>query len=131
MCCLVVSRYVGFRHVRGPECQSCWKEVPIVTINTLDVPVARCGAALRHALSPWAVNLSGTGLQHVPAQNPAPAAPMANAGFVTPRPRAAMAQSLAVMAGLLIDNRKQYVHETRVNAGGDGASGPHPEREPA
>ena len=27
--------------------------------------------------------------------------------------------------------RKQYVHMTRVNAGGDGASGPHPEREPA
>jgi hypothetical protein len=30
------------------------------------------------------------------------------------------------------DNRKQqYVHKTRVNAGGDGASGPEPERERA
>jgi len=30
------------------------------------------------------------------------------------------------------DNRKQqYVHKTRVNAGGDGASGPEPEREQA
>jgi hypothetical protein len=105
--------------------------VPIVTINTLAVPVARCGAALPHALSPWAETLSGTGLKHVPAQNPASAALMVNAGFVTPRPSAVMARSLTVMAGLPIDNRKQYVHKTRVNAGGDGASGPHPEREPA
>jgi hypothetical protein len=105
--------------------------VPIVTINMFAVPVARCGAALPHALSPWAATLSGTGLEHVPAQNPASAAPMANADFVSPRRRAAMARSLAVTAGLLIDNRKQYVHMTRVNAGGDGASGPHPEREPA
>jgi hypothetical protein len=27
--------------------------------------------------------------------------------------------------------RKYNVHQTRVNAGGDGASGPHPERGPA
>jgi hypothetical protein len=31
----------------------------------------------------------------------------------------------------LVDNRKQNVHKTRVNAGGDGAMGPHPRREPA
>jgi len=102
-----------------------------VVINTLAVPVARCGAALPHALSPWAVTLSGVGLEHVPAQTPASAALMANADFVTPRRSAVMARSLAVTAGLPIDNRKQYVHKTRVNAGGDGASGPHPEREPA
>ncbi len=30
-----------------------------------------------------------------------------------------------------ISNRKHTVYKTRVNAGGDGASGPHPEREPA
>jgi hypothetical protein len=108
--------------------------VPIVTINTVAVPVARCGAALPHALSPWAVTLSGTGLEHAPAQNPASAASaalMANADFVAPRRSAAMTRSLAVMAWLPIENRKQYVHKTRVNAGGDGASGPHPEREPA
>ena len=28
-------------------------------------------------------------------------------------------------------NRKPYIYMTRVNASGDGASGPHPEREPA
>ena len=102
-----------------------------MTINTLAVPVARCGAALPHALSPWAETLSGTGLKYVPVQNLASAALIADADFVTPRPSGAMARSLIVMAGLPIDNRKQYVHKTRVNAGGDGASGPHPEREPA
>jgi hypothetical protein len=105
--------------------------VPSVTIKTFDLPVARCGAALPHALSLWAVTLSGTGLMHVPAQNPASAALTANADFATPRRNAAMTRSLVVMAGLPIDIRKQYVHKTRVNAGGDGASGPHPEREPA
>jgi len=43
-----------------------------------------------------------------------------------------MAQPSVLMAAdLPIDTRKQNVHKTRVNAGGDGASGPHPEREPA
>jgi hypothetical protein len=102
-----------------------------VTTNTLAVPVALCGAALPHALSPWAVTLSGTGLKYVPAQTPALVALMANADFVMPRRSAVETRSLAVIAGLPIDNRKQYVHKTRVNAGGDGASGPHPEREPA
>jgi hypothetical protein len=105
--------------------------VPIVTIKTFTLPVVRCGAALPHALSPWAVTPSGTGLEHVPAQNLASAAPTANADFVTPRRNAAMTRALVNIAGLPIDNRKQYVHKTRVNAGGDGASGPHPEREPA
>jgi hypothetical protein len=41
-------------------------------------------------------------------------------------------QPAAVMAAALPTVvRKQNVHKTRVNAGGDGASGPHPEREPA
>ena len=40
---------------------------------------------------------------------------------------------VAPATGLLTatDNRKHNVYKTRVNAGGDGASGPHPEREPA
>jgi hypothetical protein len=43
-----------------------------------------------------------------------------------------MEQPVVLMAAALpIDTRKQNVHKTRVNAGGDGASGPHPEREPA
>jgi hypothetical protein len=52
--------------------------------------------------------------------------------FIASRRTPTIVQQLAVMAAALpIDVRKQYVHKTRVNAGGDGASGPHPEREPA
>jgi hypothetical protein len=52
--------------------------------------------------------------------------------FVTPRRNAVMAQPVGVKAaGLPINIRKQYVHKTRVNVGGDGAAGSHPEREPA
>jgi hypothetical protein len=57
-----------------------------------------------------------------------PAARMAE--FADARPTPAIERPLGVTAELpLVDNRKQYVHMTRVNAGGDGASGPHPERD--
>jgi hypothetical protein len=102
-----------------------------VLINTFRVAVARSGAALPGVRSPWA-NLSGAGANHVLAQLPSSAAAMPCTRFVAPRRVPAMVHPLAVMAaGLPIDVRKQYVHKTRVNAGGDGASGPHPEREPA
>jgi hypothetical protein len=104
--------------------------VPIVTINTFRVPVARSGAVLSGVRSPWA-NLSGAGTNHALAQIPDSAVVTPPARFVASRRTQAMVQPLAVMAGLPIDIRKQYVHKTRVNAGGDGASGPHREREPA
>jgi hypothetical protein len=48
-----------------------------------------------------------------------------------PRVEVTIRQPLTVTGELpLVDNRKN-VHKTRVNAGGDGAMGPHPEREPA
>jgi hypothetical protein len=105
--------------------------VAIVTINTLSASVAWCGAALPGAGTPLA-QLSGAGVHSALPQNFSPVVVPTNPDFVTPRRAAVMARSLAVMAnGLPIDIRKQYVHKTRVNAGGDGASGPHPEREPA
>jgi hypothetical protein len=123
--------YVGLRHVRGPEQRPFWKEVPIVTINTLRVSVANGGAAFLGVRSPWA-NLSCTGVNHALTQIPGSAAAAPQTRFAAPRRVPVMVQPLAVMAaGLPIDIRKQYVHKTRVNAGGDGASGPHPEREPA
>jgi len=76
-----------------------------VKINTLDVAAAPRGAAFPGVRSPWTIlkapGLSAMGMSHVLTPNPA------------------------------TDTRKQYVHKTRVNAGGDCASGPHPEREPA
>jgi hypothetical protein len=106
--------------------------VPIVTINTLRIPVARTGAALPGVVTPWA-SLSGTGVDSALPLTFSPVVANRHAGFATPCGSAAMARPLAVMAAELpIDIRKQqYVHKTRVNVGGDGASGPHPEREPA
>jgi hypothetical protein len=105
--------------------------VPIVTISMLHIPVARSGAALSGVRSPWA-NLSGAGANNALAQIPGSAVVAPRTRFAASRRIPAMAQPLAVMAaGLPLDTRKQYVHKTRVNAGGDGASGPHRGREPA
>ena len=102
-----------------------------MTINTFSVSVASCGAVLPGVVMPW-TNLPGTGVLSALPQNSSPVVVTTHADFVTPRFAAAMARPLAVMTeGLPIDIRKQYVHTTRVNVGGDGASGPHPEREPA
>ena len=49
-------------------------------------------------------------------------------------PATATPMQRALMAALLPsvnETRKQTVHKTRINAGGYGAMGPHPEREPA
>ena len=102
-----------------------------MTINTLKEPVAANCALLPGVVSPWA-NPSGAGVHSALPQNLGPAFASTDVVFVTPRRAAAMAQTVAVMAaGLPINIRKQYAHKTRVNVGGDGASGPHPEREPA
>jgi hypothetical protein len=100
-----------------------------VLINTITVAVARSGAVLPGVRSPWA-NQSCAGAKHALGQLPVAGTP--NTRFVASRRVPATAQPVAIMAAAMpIDVRKQYVHKTRVNAGGDGASGPHPEREPA
>ncbi|HWG00909.1 MAG TPA: hypothetical protein VG164_03540 [Trebonia sp.] len=104
-------------------------------INTLlSVPVTSGGAASVGVGCPQPVPTSGAGHIYVPASIPgsafAAAAPAAV--FAVSRRVPAMTRPLAVKAELpLVDNRNQYVHMTRVNAGGEGALGPHPEREPA
>ena len=98
-------------------------------INTITVAVARSGAALPGVRSPW-TSPSGAGAQHAFGQLPITAETQGTR-FVAP-PRVPAMQLAAVMAAALPTYvRKQNVHKTRVNAGGDGASGPHPEREPA
>jgi hypothetical protein len=105
--------------------------VPIVTIKMLSESVARSGAALPHVAAPWA-NLSGAGVHSALPQNSCAVLARTPNVFVTPRRAAVTTQPFGLMAaGLPIDIRKQYVHKTRVNVGGDGAAGPHPEREPA
>jgi hypothetical protein len=104
--------------------------VPIVTINAHNASVARNGAVLSRVAGPWP-SLPCAGLQSVLPQNSAPVTGTQSA-FATPRRAVTMVQPLAVTATRLpVDIRKQYAHKTRVNVGGGGASGPHPEREPA
>lgn len=94
---------------------------------------ARGGAAFPGSGYPWAPTMSGTGLSHVRTLIPGSAIVPAprTAQFADARRTPAIERPLAVKVELpLVDNRKQHVHMTRVNAGGDGASGPHPEREP-
>jgi hypothetical protein len=106
----------------------------VISDSSFIVPVARGGAVFLDAGRPWASTTSGAGHRHVPAQMQIP-----GSAVVTPRsaklaaaPGApALSRPLAAQPELpLIDNRDQYVHETRVVAGGEGALGPHPEREP-
>jgi hypothetical protein len=100
-----------------------------VLINTITVAVARSGADLPGVCSPW-TNPSGTGAQYAFAQLPITAG-TPSPRFVASRRVPAMQPAAFMAAALPTDVRKQNVHKTRVNAGGDGASGPHPEREPA
>ena len=102
---------------------------------TTDVTAAPCGAAFPGAGSPW-TDLSAVGMDHVRMPYPVPVAVATDARLAAFGQIPAMTQKqleVAPAAGLLTatDNRKHNVYKTRVNAGGDGASGPHPEREPA
>ena len=110
---------------------------------TTDVTAAPSGAAFPGARSPWtlpqATCLQAPGrsaVDHVRMPNPVPVVLAADARLAAFGQIPAMTQKqleVAPAAGLLTatDNRKHNVYKTRVNAGGDGASGPHPEREPA
>lgn len=102
-------------------------------INTLNVAAVESGTAFPGICSPW-MSLSAPGMSYVLTPDLAPAAHGQDARLAAFRQIPAMTKRTAVLAAVLpiaTDIRKQYVHKTRVNAGGDGASGPHPEREPA
>ena len=106
---------------------------------TIDVTAAPSGAAFPGAGSPWtmlqATGLSAVGMNHVRTPYPVPVVLAADARLAAFGQIPAMTQKqleVAPATGLLTaTNRKHNVYKTRVNAGGDGASGPHPEREPA
>src|SRR5262249_40292536 len=133
-----------------------WKEVLTVEIYTTEVAATRMGAACLGVRSPWVnlavevnhaagVNFALAGVNHALAPSPVPATGSANARLRSFRPdsapmspapmtQAPVTQSVLMTAELLpvvTDTRNQKtVHKTRINAGGYGATGPHPEREP-
>jgi hypothetical protein len=124
------------RHVRRTEQLTPWKEVPTVEIYTNDFAAARTGAAFLGACSPWrSLSVeSVAGVNHVRTQNPALAAGTPGARLAAFWPVPAMTRTAAlsnVEQPAVNGTRKQNVHKTRINAGGYGAMGPHPEREPA
>jgi hypothetical protein len=111
-----------------------WEGGATVENHTLNAAAAPVGAAFAGARSPWA-SLSVVRPIPVRTQNPVQAAgcPVARSGASRPVP-ATMVPLGGMTAELptAFDNRKQKtVHKTRINAGGYGALGPHPEREPA
>ena len=102
-----------------------------MTIKTLSASVAGIGAALPRVAGPWS-NPSGAGVHSALPQNPGQVLASTPIVFAPPRRAAVTAEPRAFAAAWLPANvRKQYAHMTRVNVGGDGATGPHPEREPA
>jgi hypothetical protein len=143
------------RHVRESELVNPWKEVLTVEIYTTEVTVAQLGAACLGVRSPWAnlatevkhaagVNFTLAGVNHALEPSPVLATGGATARLRAFRPdsapmspvpmtQAPVTQSALMTAELLpvvTDTRNQKtVHKTRINAGGYGAMGPHPERE--
>jgi hypothetical protein len=101
--------------------------------HTLIAAAAPVGAVFSGARSPWA-SLSVVRPISVRTQNPVQAAGCPATRSAAFRRVPATMVPLGGMTAELptaFDNRKQTVHKTRINAGGYGAMGPHPEREPA
>jgi hypothetical protein len=124
------------RHVCGHEQLIPWKEVPTVEIYTSEVAAARTGAAFPGVRSPWTcLATAAVGVNHARTQRPVLAAGRPDARTAAFRQIPATTMQPALMAAELPtanSTRKQKnVHSTRINAGGYGAMGPHPEREPA
>ncbi|HEY0938233.1 MAG TPA: hypothetical protein VGD91_31375 [Trebonia sp.] len=92
-------------------------------INTTDITANPAAAAFPGARSAWAI-VSGTGVNHALALNPVLAA-------VRPEP-CDSAFRLIPAPTMPSGTRKQQTNvlKTRLSAGGYGAMGPHPEREP-
>ena len=98
-----------------------------------DLPRPRRGAGLSAVVGPWAP--SGVFGTHAVRQRVAGTPSALQTAFVARVNRGpavgGVTKTLVGVLGHQPINRKPYIYMTRVNAGGDGASGPHPEREPA
>lgn len=116
---------------------------------TIDIAAADPGAVLMGARSPW-MQVATAGASHALGQSPILAAGrvderhaafrQASAKQTTRRtaPLSAQLTQPAALTGdlpmtgtpsVVVNRKPNNVHKTRINAGGYGAMGPHPERE--
>jgi hypothetical protein len=105
--------------------------VPSVLTNNFAVPAAEQQTG--HGISPLSAAMPSAGGVCLPGAWHAGAAGVKGPRRVS-RKAAEFARVRALAAATKPGNtniRKQYVHMTRVDAGGDGALGSHPLREPA
>jgi hypothetical protein len=101
-----------------------------VEIYTTNVAATRVGAACLGVRSPW-TNLAAVGAKHALAPNAVLTVSSRDARRAFRPEPAQMTQSALMAAELLptVNETQKTVHKTRINAGGYGAMGPHPERE--
>jgi len=111
----------------------------VVNFTRIDA-VASMGAAYTGVRSPWtnpagtAVSLAVAGATHARMQHLVMPVgnPDACGAWFPPATATTMQSTLgAALLPSVSETRKQTVKKTRINAGGYGAMGPHPEREPA
>ena len=99
-------------------------------IYTTNVAATRVGAACLGVRSPW-TNLAAAGAKHALASSAVLIAGGRDARRAF-RPDPVQTTQPAFMAAELllpVNETQKTVHKTRINAGGYGAMGPHPERE--
>ena len=109
----------------------------------IDVAATRLGAAPLGARSPW-TNSATAGANHALGQCGIAAGAPGARRHAALRPAAAMSVQTTqqpwfavgtaaepLPTALTVTNKPKNAHKTRINAGGYGAMGPHPEREPA
>jgi hypothetical protein len=101
---------------------------------TIDVTAARVGAAFPGALSAR-ISVTGLPLTHARMQHPALAAGWLEARSavfqLVPAPTSQPAPMSGELPAVAVNSKHAHVQKTRMSAGGYGAMGPHPEREPA
>lgn len=99
-------------------------------IYTTNVAATRVGAARLGVRSPW-TNPAAVGAKHAFAPNAVLTADGRDARRAFRPDSVPTAQSalMAVEPLPTVNETQKTVHKTRINAGGYGAMGPHPERE--
>jgi hypothetical protein len=107
------------------------KEVPTVENSTIEFAAARLGAASLAARPPWTNVVAplpgGTGVNHARIQQAADQmAQRPESALLTAAELLPMTTSISTVT---FTRKPKNVHKTRINAGGYGAMGPHPERQ--